>query len=953
MIKCLKTLLPHLILSCLCCAGSKEGVGRFHEKFDGGWKFYKGELTGAEDPSFNDSDWRTLQLPHDWSIEDFTPDSLPEELAELSVVKGQWHFKKGDDGAYADADYDHGDWQVVRLPAAWEDHSNYQGIKIYGWYRREIAIPEKLRSAPFYLLLGRIGDVDETYLNGRLIGKSGSAEPIFDAVPYLSRRYKVTPNMLGDRNVVAVRVYNGWNEGGIIAENEPVRWSGPFYSLAAGGTSTAFTVGGTGWYRKAFTVPDSWEGKHVRLTFEGVYMDADVWVNGHHLGNHPYGYTEFSYDLTQYLRPIGEENLVAVEVKNRGRNTRWYSGSGIYRSIWLTAVERTHVAEYGIKITPEDISSAAATVRVETTVQNASRQELRLVHEILSAHGDVVAADAQIVESARSQARSEVHVSRPTLWDLENPYLYTLRSSIFLENRLVDRVENRFGIRSIVFDPEKGFLLNGRPTLLRGGCVHHDNGILGAVAYERAEERRVELLKANGFNAIRTAHNPPSTAFLDACDRVGMLVIDEAFDAWIIGGRPQDYSVHFNDWWERDLESLVKRDWNHPSVIMWSIGNEIHGKTKPEVVEASRLLAQKVKELDSSRPVTAGVNIWPGEDWEEVKANYMAPLDVAGYNYMWERYAEDFEQYRQRVIYGSESFPSQMFDYWMPVREYPFVIGDFVWTGFDYLGEVSIGWNGNGYPWTVAYCGDLDICGFKRAQSYYREVLWGTGKKVAIVVHHPEHSFDEAPDLPWAYEDVHRSWTWENCQGEELEVDVYSSCDEVELFLNGESLGRQSNSRDNKYIATWKVHFAPGELKAIGYSDGAAVEADALKSAGDPAALKLTADRIGVQANGADLSFLTVELVDENGIRHPFAQREIHFEISGPGEVIAVGSANPMSVESFQRMSRKSFEGRMIAIVRSTDEAGEIQVTAKTEGMEAATIRLVARMVQRVGHLNH
>ncbi len=917
---------------------------RIQEKFNTDWRFQKGELSGAEKPDYDDSMWREVRLPHDWSIEDFIPDALPEELPELSVVKGEWYFKKGDAAKYSFADCDHQDWQRVHLPATWEEHSDYEGIKIYGWYRKEIEIPDPLKVTPFYLLLGKISDVDETYLNGRLIGRSGSVEPVYDSAHFVSRRYKVTPDMLEEKNILAVRVFDGWNEGGIVGENEPIRWGGPFYSLAEGGTAAAFTVGGTAWYRKSFELSESHKGKQVTLTFEGVYMNSDVWINGHHLGNHPFGYTQFSYDLTPYLNPVGDENVVAVEVKNLGRNCRWYSGSGIYRDVWITVTNEIHFSENGIKITPENISRSGAVVNVEASIEGGGHQNLIVKHRILNDRMEVIASKEIGYEADETSdaSQSKINVANPMLWDLDDPHLYVLESSIYLGDELIERVKNSFGIRKIEFDPQRGFLLNDKVTLLRGGCMHHDNGPLGAVSNPRAEERRVELMKANGFNAIRTAHNPPSIAFLDACDRVGMLVIDEAFDAWIYGGIPDDYSNYFNEWWERDLESMIMRDWNHPSIVMWSIGNEIHKKTHPEVINACRLLTEKVKRLDQSRPVTAGVNNWPGEDWNEVKENYMAPLDVLGYNYMPERYEADFDKNPDKLIYGSESFPSKIFEYWMPVRDLPYVIGDFAWTGYDYLGEVSIGWNGNAYPWTLAYCGDIDICGFKRPQSYYREVLWKTGKKVAIVVHHPEHSFDAPPDLPWAYEDVHRSWTWDAHRDKELRVDVYSSCEEVELFQDGESLGRKENSRETEYITSWQVDYEPGELKAVGYTDGLPIESDVLKSAGKPVAIKLSADRSTIKADGEDLSFVTVELVDARGIRHPFAEEEVHFEIEGEGIILALASANPMSTESFQQYKRSSFEGRLIAIIQSTEMPGKIVLKAKAEGLTPTSIEITS-----------
>jgi beta-galactosidase len=413
---------------------------------------------------------------------------------------------------------------------------------------------------------------------------------------------------------------------------------------------------------------------------------------------------------------------------------------------------------------------------------------------------------------------------------------------------------------------------------LKGGCLHHDNGPLGARAYDRAEERRVELLKASGYNALRTAHNPPSPAFLEACDRLGMMVIDEAFDMWREPKNPHDYHLYFDDWWQRDVESMIERDRNHPSIIMWSIGNEIPNRHKPEVAKVAKEVGDYVRKLEPTRPVTSAVN-----DLREDKDPYFATLDVAGYNYAAggdylkkSLYEFDHERVPNRIMYGSESYPLEAFDAWMNVRDQPYVIGDFVWTAFDYLGEASIGWRGywqeqNFYPWNLAYCGDIDVCGWKRPQSYYRDALWKSDQ-VSVFVRPPRPSFainaKRQPWSKWHWFDVVANWNWPGHEKNPLQVDVYSSCEEVELFLNDRSLGKKATNRSTAFIATWTLPYESGVLKAIGSSGGRQVSSSELKTAGPPTRIKMTPDRSRITADNQDLSYITVELVDARNSRY-------------------------------------------------------------------------------------
>jgi beta-galactosidase len=752
----------------------------------------------------------------------------------------------------------------------------------------------------------------------------------------------------------------------------------PYSPDAISQASGGFTTGGTGWYRKAFVLPAELKGRRIVIQFDGVYMNAQAWLNGASLGRHRYGYTSFSFDATGQAR-FGQTNVLAVKVQNEGENSRWYSGSGVYRHVWLKVLDPVHVGPWGVSLATPEVTRALVKINIQTRVANESGESspVNVVARILDPDGSEVevARSGQTIKAGQAFEFAQVaEVKAPRLWGLETQALYTCVSEVYRGKKLADRVETRFGIRTIRFDANQGFQINGQTVKLKGGCFHDDNGPLGARAYDRAEERKVQLLKAAGFNAIRCSHNPPSSAFLDACDRLGMLVIDEAFDMWDIEKTPFDYHLYFKDAWREDVQSMVLRDRNHPSIILWSIGNEIPDRQKPEVVATAQMLGDFIRKLEPTRPITSAVN-----DIKEDKDPYFRTLDVAGYNYAADGdgnksnvYELDHARVPERIMYGSESFPLEAFGSWMAALDHPYVIGDFVWTAWDYIGEASIGWRGyyqnhDFYPWTLAYCGDMDICGWKRPQSFYRDALWKKNQ-ISVFVKPPRPSFELNPKREswsrWHFEDLVADWSWEGYEGKLFEVVVYSSCEEVELILNGKSLGRKPTNRRTQFVARWEVPYEAGVLRAIGHNSacdefaalshgnqagvlqamahGGDKEANSaeLRSAEAPSQIQLQADRTTLRANGEDLSYITAELLDAHGTRNPKAENSIHFEIEGPGTIIGIGNANPVSTESYAQPHRKAWRGRCLVIVKSGTHPGVVTLNAGTEGLTGGQVSI-------------
>ncbi len=806
------------------CSSPEEQV-RVRKDFDAGWRFYLGDVPGAEQPGFDDASWRLLDLPHDWSIE----------------------------------------------------------------------------------------------------GK-------------FSRNNPATPG------------------GGALPD-------------------------GTGWYRKTFTLPVADKGKNIFIDFDGVYMNSTVWINGHKLGTRPYGYISFRYDLTPYLHYGDQENTLAVRVDNSQQPaSRWYSGSGIYRNVWLVKTEPLHIDHWGIFITTPEITKREARVSVTTKVTGPEKgQKFRMENTVYDADGRKVAGalkSAVLADDGTATVTLYLKVLSPHLWSDEDPYLYKVTTRVVAEGKVTDDQTTALGIRSFRFDPDKGFFLNGQHVKIRGVCDHHDLGALGAAVNTRALERQLEILKGMGVNAIRTSHNPPAPELLDLCDRMGFLVMDEAFDCWKRAKRPYDYHLYFDEWHERDLSALVLRDRNHPSVIIWSIGNEIPEQHTPQGAVIGKELAAIVHRYDTTRPITSAMNN------PEAPGNSLArsgACDLIGHNYHianWEKFHEVFpgavfiasETTSAIATRGHYDMPSDSLrrwptakarrvinearkknndvDYmklfrennvmnpdftcssydnccvpwgstqeqtWKIVKRNDFISGMFIWTGFDYLGEPTP------YPWPArsSYFGIVDLAGFPKDAYFMYKSEW-TDEDVLHIFPH---------------------WNWH--EGDTVDVWAYTNCDEVELFLNGQSLGKKSKQGEELHLM-WRVPWQAGELKAVGHRNGKELT-DVVKTAGAPARLVLQADRQEIHADGKDLSFVTVTVTDKDGVPVPDADNRVQFTLDGAMTIAGVDNGLQTSLEPFKADHRKAFNGKCLVILKSSGKAGTTTLTAISPGLEKATVTIVEK----------
>ena len=712
---------------------------------------------------------------------------------------------------------------------------------------------------------------------------------------------------------------------------------------------------GTGWYRKTFKAPIEWKGKKVSIYFEGVYMNSEVFINGKSLGVYPYGYSSFTYDLSPYLE-FGNENVIAVKVDNSQQmNSRWYSGSGIYRHVWMTVTDLVHVANWGVAITTPEVSSKKSTVQIRTLVQNeiGSPQSIIVKTQIQNGNSKSIAngqVKVQLPAHSEKEVTQVIKVSNPRLWTPDAPNLYTARVQLVTGNKVIDNTKNDFGIRSIDFTSASGFLLIGKTVKINGGCVHHDNGCLGAAAFDRAEERKVELLKSAGFNAVRTSHNPPSEAFLNACDRLGLLVMDEAFDCWRIGKNKNDYAKYFGEWWRRDLEAMVLRDRHHPSIIMWSVGNEIVERGDPKAVETAKMLIDAIKKIDTTRPITSAI-VANDKDWS-IFDPLMAAHDVAGYNYhLWSAPA-DHQRVPSRIVVQTESYPADAFANWKLVQNNNHIIGDFVWTAMDYLGESGIGrwyysgdvpgehWENDFFPWHGAYCGDIDLAGWRKPISHYRSMLYNNTEKLYMAVREPSPEPLEIKKTWWSVWPTWESWTWPGFESRNMQVEVYSKYPKVRLYLNNKLIDEKATAEAQEYKATFTLPYSPGQLKAVGMEDDKEIESASLQTVRDAAKIKLTADRKEILANGQDLCYVAVEVTDNDGIIHPNAANRLHFKIEGPGVIAGVDNADLKDYDLYVSNTRKAWKGRSLVVIKSIHGTGDIKLTITSPGLETAEMKI-------------
>jgi beta-galactosidase len=774
----------------------------------------------------------------------------------------------------------------------------------------------------------------------------------------------------------------------------PHDWAieGPFEATNPSGAPGGFLPGGIGWYRKEFRLPAGSQARKVFIQFDGVYMNSEVWINGHHLGKRPYGYIGFEYDLTPHLDFTGE-NVLAVRVDNSLQpSARWYTGSGIYRHVWLNLTDPLHVAHWGTRVTTPKITPQEAEVAVETTVRNnhAESKTVTVTQTILTADGGSVASVEGKIDlhaGAEQILAQQLTLARPALWSPDSPNLYTVRTELRDGDRLSDLYETPLGVREIRFEAETGMFLNGKSIKMKGICNHQDLGPLGAALWDQALERRMRMLKDMGCNAIRTAHYPHSPELMALCDQLGFLVINETFDEWRRGwdfegkllvasknnkGKARyGYNRYFDEWHERDLTDHLKRDRNHPSVIMWSIGNEVPESVKNGEIETVKILRDLCHKIDPTRPVTVGCNHIKSAN----ESGFTEQLDIVGYNEGVESVFEiegDRIRYPNRKMYLSEVphslqtrgeyrthpryyrpgfdhpklteievFPETDAYYessydnsgvqidarrsWRMTKTQPYIMGEFRWTGFDYIGESG------GWPRVLGNFGIIDLCNFPKDTYYFYQSQW-TDKPMAHLLPH---------------------WTWPGKEGTAIPVWCYTNCDEAELFLNGESLGIRKFDGENDLHLEWLVPYQPGELKVVARKDGKVAASSSHRTAGAPASIRISADQAKLDPANRDLSYVTLRVEDESGHLAPKAAKWVNIQIEGPGRLVGSGSGDPLSHTSFQASTFRTFNGLGLAIIAattgpdpeirpgSTRKPGEIIVRANSKGMQSVELRLV------------
>lgn len=732
-----------------------------------------------------------------------------------------------------------------------------------------------------------------------------------------------------------VRVPHDWS-----IENVPGTETPFSATLSPGGAATGHTVGGEGWYRTVVPLDPT---RPHRLIFDGVYGTTDIWVGPTHVKTHYYGYTPFAVNL-----PAGPDfKTVTARVRNLGHNSRWYSGSGIFRPVILQPLGRASFAPWGLSVRTIEIDSERAEVEAVAELEQDAPVEFVLVDP----EGHAIGAPT-VVDSASRLAQAKFTVPKPILWHPigspdwhpgDRPLYQIVATTLSSPEHLVAA---KFGIRTVTLDAERGLRVNGARILLKGGCVHHDHGILGAAAYEDAEERKLRLLQEAGFNAIRTAHNPPSSAFLDICDRLGLLVIDEIFDEWETAKTPDSYHRHFPELGVADAQATVRRDRNHPSVWCWSIGNEIpESFDRPDI---ALRLREAVLEVDPTRPISAGLcrPWWPTEtwvDWETSSDPGFLHLDVAGMNYLWEKVRPDHERHPERVMAQTETYPASAYESWQSVVECAWNVGDFVWSAQDYIGESGIGQSFAGpeaptegrYPFHLALCGDLDLIGRRKPQSHYRESLWREGL-VYVVVHAPPHlanpRLESGWHRHWGWDEVQPHWNWDVEPGFPLQVEVYTSCEEIEWSLNGRSLGSHKMRRENRNRFRFEVPYESGTLLVKGTGPDEAFAMHGLRTAGRPAKIVALSQPSEVPLRHGALGYVMVSVTDQAGVVVPGCELPVDVDLEGPGELIGFGNASPVDTDCLTDLRHRTFDGHALVAIRPI-RSGTVRIRARSPGL--------------------
>lgn len=835
--------------------------------FDDGWHFFLGDAPEAAQPEFDNSSWRLLDLPHDWSIED---------RPGAPKTTGTW----------------------VPPSALWNPG-----------------------------------------------GHPADAKPVSPELP-----------------IVMASVPSASPDG-------PPHQVGPFDTDAtAFGWGTGWTVGGIGWYRKRFALTDLAPSEQVEIRFDGAFMVTEAWLNGVALGRNVNGYLGFVFDLTPYLRADGA-NVLAVRVSNRGETARWYSGSGVYRHVWLNRTGAVRVPYSGVAITTPDASEHSAKVLVGVEVENraAAAMPVTCLVALRNAAGQVVSSARKPVTLTAGQAGKvdiELDVERPALWSPDTPNLHYADITLTSGDKISDTISERFGIRKISVSPTAGFQVNGKTYRLQGACLHHDHGILGAAAIDRAERRKVELTKAAGFNAIRCSHNPQSPYFLDVCDELGMIVMDEAFDIWEEPKLLKDaYHLYFKEHWQADLTAMVRRNRNHASIAFWSIGNEISEAVSPRGVELATQMRAVVRAQDTSRFITQALTAsYSGETGVAARAQ----LDVTSYNYSFNAVEKDHAAYPELTFLTTETHTADAYDIWEQMQRCPAYMGEFVWTGMDYIGEVGSGssrlrsdtappdnekkiifgmdvsmlnfyvWD---YPAYQAGSGEIDLIGLKKPPSIYRDVVWGRNP-LALFVQRPVPQGFHEEQTAWGWPDILESWTWPDDNSMAMTVHVYSIAEEVVLLLDGKEVGRKSLAPADKRKVLFEVPYRPGRLEAIAYTDGNEIARRVLETVGTPTQLRLRAERMEIEGSPADLAYVFAEVCDAQGRLVPDAAVPLTFAVTGEARLRAAGCANPYGIESFQDAETRSFHGTALAILQPVGQRGEAHVHVTSSGLNAAALSI-------------